>query len=68
MKEKIKQIVLQNKRIIKLIILAIVIIGVVYLLFPKYYFIKDSSWLLRCNKITGQCWKYKSGQWESLMK
>lgn len=70
MKEKIKQIILRNKQFIKWVVLAIIIVGVVYFLFPKYYFIIDSGTVKgRCNEITGQCDARTSGNhWKALIK
>jgi hypothetical protein len=45
------------KNIIIVILVAMIAIPLVYLLFPKYYFIEldSASNVTRCNTITGQC-------------
>lgn len=63
MKEKIK-------KLLKWIFLVAVAILLFYFLFPKFYFIKSDSVLIRCNKITGSCDIRRSGSnyWENLVK
>ena len=68
--EKIKQIISRNKKFIKWAILAIIVIAIVYFLFPKYYFIIDNGTIKgRCNEITGQCdARTSANHWKTIVK
>ena len=61
---KIKKFILSKS--VKTILLVFVVFLIFYFLFPKYYFIKEDNFLMRCNKLTGQCEKYSNHKWQML--
>ena len=49
---------------LKWAVIALVIGYAIYLIMPKYYFLKTETQLLRCNEVTGACEvRLQGGSW-----
>ncbi len=62
----LKNTLVWSKKHSKLIIIALLVCLAIYLIIPKYYFLNIGSTLVKCNKITGKCEKWRSGSWQLL--